>query len=215
MKINEQQRFKIMNEYEEALYEENMFNIIGIDEVGRGPIAGPVVIAGVILNAQKPILGLNDSKKLSFKKKLELDKQIRTQAIYYNICEISAKEIDEIGIANAIRKGVYQIIQKTQQLITLEHILIDYMKIDLPLKHTILKKGDQKSNSIAAASIIAKVYRDNLMIKLAQKYPQYSLDTNMGYGTKAHITAIKEHNIIKELHRESFEPIKTIVGDKK
>ncbi len=205
--------FKYMNRYEEEAYLEGDNFILGIDEVGRGPIAGEVTVAGVILNKENKILGLNDSKKLSKSKREELSIKIKEKCLDYEIVSLSAKEVDELGISNAIRKAVYILIDNLSKRIKIDKILIDYMKIDLDIKHLILKKGDANSNSIAAASIIAKVHRDHLLEKIALKYPEYGFENHVGYGTKKHIEAIKELGIIKGVHRESFEPIKSFIKE--
>ncbi len=204
-------KYQEMNVYEQKLNDQNIFNILGIDEVGRGPLAGPVVIAGVILNNKKPIYGLDDSKKLKPSKREQLYEKIIKEAVAFEIVEVSVDFIDQNGIANAITYGVYKVIKNMQNKINIEHILIDYMKINIEHNHNIIKKGDQTSNSIAAASIIAKVYRDNILKKLAQKYSDYSFDTNMGYGTKKHVEVLHKNGIINGVHRKSFEPVKSII----
>ncbi len=206
--------FKYMNRYEEESYLDGDKFILGIDEVGRGPLAGDVTVAGVILDKDKKILGLNDSKKLTKKKREELSEKIKKNCIDYEIVSLPATKVDEIGISNAIREAVYILIKKISERIQIDKILIDYMKIDLSIKHEILKKGDENSNSIAAASIVAKVYRDDLLAKLDSMYPEYGFSTNAGYGTKKHIEAIKKIGIIKGVHRETFEPIKSFIKEK-
>ncbi len=205
--------FKYMNRYEEEAYLEGHNFILGIDEVGRGPIAGEVTVAGVILDKKKKIIGLNDSKKLSKKKRQELSLEIKKKCLDYEIVSLSADKVDEIGISNAIREAVYELINNLSKRIKIDKILIDYMKIDLSINHLILKKGDANSNSIAAASIIAKVHRDGLLEKLDTLYPEYGFASHVGYGTKKHIEAIKKLGIIEGVHRKTFEPIKTFIKE--
>lgn len=202
-----------MNFFEEEAYKEGKSFILGIDEVGRGPLAGDVTVAGVILDKDNLIKGLNDSKKLSEKKRNLLAKEIKEKAVIYDIVSIDAPTIDEIGISNAIRKAVYILIDNISKKVKIDKILIDYMKIELEIEHEILKKGDSRSNSIAAASIIAKVNRDAKMVEISSKYADYGFDKNKGYGTKTHIEAIKKYGIIKGIHRISFEPIKTFLKE--
>ncbi len=206
--------FKKMNKYEEEAYLDGDNIILGIDEVGRGPIAGDVTVAGVILDKNKKIIGLNDSKKLSKIKREELDIKIRENCIDFEIVSISPTKIDEIGISNAIREAVFILIDNISKRNKIDKILIDYMKIDLDIKHLILKKGDTLSNSIAAASIIAKVNRDKNLCKIDKKYPEYGFSTHVGYGTKKHIEAIKKLGIIEGVHRKTFEPVKSFVREK-
>lgn len=194
-----------------ALYDfDNSFGnykyIAGVDEVGRGPLAGPIVAAAVILERNTLeddfILGLNDSKKLSEKKREELAQIIKEKAVAYYISEISNKEIDTKGIAyanNQIFLNACSLISTKPELVLSDGYLVKNIKIEN--KYVI--KGDTKSASIAAASIIAKVYRDNLMKEYSKIYTQYKFESNMGYGSKEHIEAIKEHGIC-EIHRKSF-----------
>ena len=184
----------------------NFKYVAGVDEVGRGPLAGPIVSCAVILDLNvledDLILDLKDSKKLSSKKREELSKIIKEKALAYYIAESSNEEIDEKGIAYCNNKVFIEAC--TSIKIKPELVLSDGYKvrgIDIPNKLVI--KGDAKSASIAAASIVAKVYRDNLMKEYAKKYPYYDFEGNAGYGTKKHIDAIKEKGICK-IHRKSF-----------
>lgn len=207
------EQYEKLNKHENELYKKGYFNILGIDEVGRGPLAGDVVIAGVILDPNVPIYNLNDSKKLTENKRNTLSEEIIKKAKCYSIVSVPVNIIIEKGINYAIIYGVNKIIENISFQVNIDFILIDYMKIDLELEHLILKKGDSISNSIAAASIIAKVYRDRKMIELKDKYPNYLFEKHKGYGTKKHIEAIKEYGIIKGLHRENFEPIKSFLKE--
>lgn len=183
----------------------------GIDEVGRGPLAGPVVAACVVIpkavrNAEF-INDVKDSKKLSLKKREELYEQI-TQFCTYAIAEITPTEIDEINILQATLKAMKS---SHDQIAGVTHALIDGNKAPILSSQTkTLVKGDQKSKSIAAASIIAKVHRDRIMLNLAQQYPQYGWETNSGYPTKQHRDAILKYGITTA-HRKSFGPVRKII----
>lgn len=197
-----------MNRYEDEYHKLGYNNIIGIDEVGRGPLAGSVVVAGVVLD--KPIYGLDDSKKLSHKKIEELAKIIKQEAIAYKIVEVRATTIEKIGIKKAVLKSMQRVVNEIE--CEVDFALIDFEKPKLKIDSLSMKKGDSNSNSIAAASIIAKDFRDRKMIKLSKKYPNYGFETNVGYGTKKHLEAIEKYGIIKGVHRRNFEPIKSKVG---
>lgn len=186
--------------------------IAGVDEAGRGPLAGPVVCACVImpLDESKMLLGINDSKKVTAKKRSELFKNIKNTAIAYSIVEISEKVIDEINILNATKLGMSKAIQDVEKQLeekfnkNLDVVLIDAVRLpEVQIKQQNIIKGDAKSYNIAAASILAKVYRDNLMEKFAKKYPQYNFEKHKGYGTKLHIENLKKYGKC-EIHRESF-----------
>lgn len=177
--------------------------ITGIDEAGRGPLAGPVVCACVImpLQADKIIDGVNDSKKLSPKKRELLYDEIVKTAIDFSIVEVDEKTIDEINILQATRLGMKKALENLK--ITPNIVLIDAVKIDTNLPQDNIIKGDALSYNIAAASILAKVYRDRLMVQLDQKYPHYQFAKHKGYGTKVHIEALKKYGKCP-IHRESF-----------
>ena len=177
--------------------------IAGIDEAGRGPLAGPVVCACVImpLDEDKIIEGINDSKKLSAKKRDVLYDKIIEKAISYKIVEVDHKTIDEINILQSTRKGMKEAVEGLN--ITPDIVLIDAVNIDTCLPQESIIKGDTLSYNIAAASILAKVYRDRLMEKLDKKYPEYGFKKHKGYGTKSHIEALKKYRK-SEIHRDSF-----------
>ncbi len=193
-------------EYEEKYRLEGYKYIAGIDEVGRGPWAGPVVAAAVILPAEcQKMAGINDSKKLSEKKRNELDLVIREVSVGFGIGEASCEEIDEIGLQPATFLAFSRAIEELENV---DYLLIDGMqwkKCKLPNQSII--QGDAISMSIAAASIIAKVYRDNLMCDFHKDFPDYGFDKHKGYGTKQHIEALQKVGICT-LHRKSFKPIK-------
>ena len=190
--------------YERALLEKGYQYIAGVDEVGRGPLAGPVVCAAVIMPLEKDLLveGVDDSKKLSEKKREELAKLIKERAIAYTVYEVSEKEIDEINILEATKLGMKNALAALK--ILPDTVLTDgNMVLDIPYPQQSVVHGDALSYSIGAASIIAKVYRDHLMDDFAKLYPAYSFEKNKGYGTAAHIQAIKEVGACP-IHRKTF-----------
>jgi len=205
----EQARLKLleMSEYE-RLYKSQGFTLIaGIDEVGRGPLAGPVVAAAVILPDDFQILGIDDSKKLSETKREELYELIRSTAVSIGVGIIEAEEIDTINIYEATKKAMYVALNELH--ISPDFLLVDAMKLTTPIPSEAIIKGDSKSISIAAASIIAKVTRDRMMKELAQSFPEYRFEQNMGYGTKEHIEALQLYGATP-YHRRSFAPIKEL-----
>ena len=191
-----------MWEIEDSCVAEGYQLICGVDEAGRGPLAGPVCAAAVILPEHIDIPGLNDSKKLTDKRRRELFPVIQEQAVAYGIAFASEQEIDEINILQATFLAM-------QRAIDMLPVKPDLALIDgnrakdfgVPVKTVI--KGDSLSASIAAASILAKVTRDNLMVELAEKYPEYGFEIHKGYGTKAHYAALREHGACP-IHRQSF-----------
>lgn len=191
-------------QYERALLAQGLQYIAGVDEVGRGPLAGPVVCAAVImpLDEENIIVGIDDSKKLSAKKRETLAEEIKKRALAYTIVEVSEKEIDEINILEATKLGMKKALETLE--ITPQSVLTDgnmTLNIDFPQRSVI--GGDALSYSIGAASIIAKVYRDKMMDDYAKEYPQYAFECNKGYGTAAHIQAIKEYGLCP-IHRRTF-----------
>lgn len=187
--------------YEKTFISQGKKYIAGIDEVGRGPLAGPVVCAIVIMPLDDIIDGIDDSKKLSQKKRENLDKVIREKAISYKICEIDESRIDEINILNATKECMLRCIEEIE--VKPDIVLVDAVKLDTSVPTYPIIKGDLLSYSIGCASIIAKVYRDNLMVEYGKLYPEYDFKGNKGYGTKKHTTAIKEIGPCK-IHRRSF-----------
>ncbi len=188
--------------YELELLSHGYEYIAGIDEVGRGPLAGPVYAAAVILNPYKDIYGVRDSKKLSKEKREELSKKICEDCLCYCIASASVEEIDTLNILNATKLAMKRAIQGLK--IKPQYILIDALRLeDVDIPQTGIIKGDDTSISIGAASIIAKVKRDEYMDILSTKYPQYHFESNKGYGTKEHTDAIKEYGPC-EHHRRTF-----------
>ena len=198
-------------QYERALREKGIKLIAGVDEVGRGPLIGPVVTACVILPEVFSLDGLTDSKKLSEKKREEFYVKIKEQAIGIGIGIVEAKEIDKINILEATKKAMKMAIENCP--VKPEHVLIDAVKLDLDIPTTSIIKGDLKSITISAASVIAKVTRDHMMDELDKKYPYYDFKHNKGYPTKKHLEALKEYGLLKE-HRKSYAPVKAILEEK-
>lgn len=190
--------------YENELYDKGLKYIGGVDEVGRGPLIGSVVASCVVLPKGFVLEGLNDSKKLSEKKRNEFYDVIMKEAVAVGIGIVDEKKIDEINIYEATKIAMKEAIHNTN--IKLDHVLIDAMPLDIDVDTTSIIKGDAKSISIAAASVIAKVTRDKMMYELDKKYPMYDLANNKGYGTKKHIEAIEKYGITK-YHRLSFKPV--------
>jgi len=191
--------------YEKELFKEKINYIGGTDEAGRGPLFGPVVAACVILPKEFKLDGLNDSKKLSEKKREEYYEYLINNVIY-GVGIVSSKEIDEINIYEASRKAMTIAIEEVRKQTKLEYVLSDAMPIDLDIPVKPIIKGDAKSITIAAASVIAKVTRDKMMYELDKIYPMYDLANNKGYGTKKHLAAIDEYGITK-YHRLSYAPV--------
>lgn len=192
-----------MKEFETELYNNGINYIAGIDEVGRGPLVGPVVTAAVILPKDFYDERINDSKKLTEKKRELLYNVIMENAISVGIGISSGDVIDEINILTATKKAMIEAVNNLN--VRPEHLLIDAVKLDIDIPQTSIIKGDAKSESIAAASIIAKVTRDRMMVELDKLHPEYDFKHNKGYGTKKHIEAIRKYGIIKE-HRKTFAP---------
>ena len=209
MKEKEEQRLNELKEIDKSYFKEGYKYICGIDEAGRGPLAGPVVVAAVIMPKDSMIEGVNDSKKVSEKKREKLYELIIEEAISYSVGIVDQNEIDRINILNATKAGLTEAVRTLK--VKPELILVDALtNIDtcgVPYQSII--KGDAKSYSIAAASIIAKVTRDRIMREWDKVYPQYGFERHKGYGTAAHISAIKENGLCP-LHRLSF--VKNIIN---
>lgn len=195
--------------YERQLWEQGYDIVAGVDEVGRGPLAGPVVAAAVVLPQDFSILGINDSKKVTEKKREELFSIIKEEAVAYGIGIVDHQVIDEINILEATKIAMKKAItnlkidleKKTGK--SLKYILIDALTLDIDVPQMGMVKGDAKSVSIAAASIIAKVTRDHMMIDYDTKYPGYSFASNKGYGTKAHYEGLDSLGMCP-IHRKTF-----------
>ena len=193
-----------MYEYENELYEKGINLIGGIDEVGRGPLIGPVVTACVILPKDYVLEGLTDSKKLSEKKREKFYDILMKDAISIGIGIVDEKEIDKVNIYQATKEAMKDAVDNMK--VKPEHILVDAMPLELDIPTTSIIKGDAKSITIAAASVIAKVTRDRMLYELDKIYPMYDLKHNKGYPTKKHLEAISEYGITK-YHRLSYAPV--------
>lgn len=199
-------------QYEKELWNKGFNNIAGVDEVGRGPLIGPVVTACVILPRDFKLDGLTDSKKLTEKKREEYYKYIIENALSVSIGIMDENVIDEVNIYEATKLAMYQAINNSS--IKPDYVLIDAMKLEeLVIPNLPIIKGDAKSISIAAASVIAKVTRDRMMIELDKKYPMYGFKSHKGYPTKKHVEAILEYGLI-DGYRKTFKPISTILNNK-
>lgn len=202
--------YEEMSEFEAALLAQNNNALIcGIDEVGRGPLAGPVVTCAVILNENHQFTGLNDSKKLSPKQRQSIEEQLLNDVFAYAYGYATVEEIDRLNIYEATKIAMLRAIEALS--IRPTHLLVDAMTLDTDIPQTSLIKGDARSVSIAAASVLAKEHRDKYMRKLAEKYPGYGFEKNVGYGTQQHLDGIKQFGIIPE-HRKTFEPIKSLTN---
>lgn len=195
--------------YEHELNSKGIKLIAGVDEVGRGPLYGPVVTAAVILPENYELAGLTDSKKLSKKKRDIFYEIIKRDAISYAIGIKGPEVIDEVNIYEATKLAMCEAIENLS--VRPEHVLIDAMKLDLDIPSTSIIKGDAKSLSIAAASVIAKVTRDRMLDEVANIHPEYGFEHHKGYPTKAHIDAVIKYGVI-EGYRKTFEPIKSIIN---
>ncbi|RZI53002.1 ribonuclease HII [Aeribacillus pallidus] len=199
------QQFQNMCKYERALKEKGFRMLAGIDEVGRGCLAGPVVAACVILPDEFYLPGLTDSKKISKQKREEFFQYIMDRAVDVGIGFVSAKEIDELNIYNATKKAMLLAIDQLKQAKP-DHLLIDALELPINIPQLSIIKGDEKSITIAASSCIAKVVRDRYMEELGKQFPEYGFERHVGYGTKQHLEAIEKHGVT-EHHRKSFAPV--------
>lgn len=199
--------------YEKELWGKGINYVAGVDEVGRGPLIGPVVTACVVLPHDFKLEGLTDSKKLSEKKRNEYAKYIKNNSLCYSIGIVGPEEIDEINIYQASKKAMLLAINEIRKKITVEHVLTDAMPLELDIPTTSIIKGDLKSITISAASVLAKVTRDNMMYELDKKYPMYGFANHKGYPTKKHLAAIKEYGLI-DGYRKTYGPIKELLERK-
>ena len=203
-----------MLDFEEQFYNEKIKVIVGVDEAGRGPLCGPVVAAACILPRTYINEKINDSKKLSEKKREQLYDEIINNALSYGVGIVDSKRIDEINIYEATKEAMHLAI--SQLKVDYDLILTDAMKLkDEKVDVIDIIKGDAKCQCIAAASIIAKVTRDRILLDMDQKHPEYGFKSHKGYGTKKHVEAIKEYGIIDGFYRETYEPIKSLLLEEK
>ena len=201
--------------YEKELWNKGLEYIGGVDEVGRGPLVGPVVTACVVLPKDFKLDGLTDSKKLTEKKREEYYEYIINHCICYATGECSPEEIDKYNILEATKIAMKRAIDKVNENIKLDYILIDgNMRFNFDYKYESIVKGDAKSISIAAASVVAKVTRDRMLIELDKKYPMYGFKDHKGYPTKKHIEAVMKYGLI-DGYRKTFKPISDILEKEK
>ena len=205
--VEEDLRLEKMLAYEKELYAQGIQLIAGVDEVGRGPLAGPVVAAAVILPKNCKIPGLNDSKKIPKSKHQAIYQAVLDQAISVGIGVKDNHVIDQVNIYEATKLAMLEAIHELEP--QPQHLLIDAMKLDFPIPQTSIIKGDANSLSIAAASIVAKVTRDQMMAAYDQEYPGYDFAQNAGYGTTKHLEGLEKQGV-SPIHRRSFEPIKSM-----
>ncbi len=209
-RIDEDERLEGMLAYEKECYARGMELIAGVDEVGRGPLAGPVVAAAVILPKGCKISGLNDSKKIPKSKHKEIYEAVLQNAVAIGIGIKDNQVIDQVNIYEATKLAMMEAIGQLDP--QPQHLLIDAMKLDLPISQTSIIKGDANSLSIAAASIVAKVTRDQMMEEFDKEYPGYDFAQNAGYGTAKHLAGLEQLGVTP-IHRLSFEPVKTMCED--
>ena len=205
--LDEDLRLEQMLRYEKELYQAGYQTIAGIDEVGRGPLAGPVVAAAVILPPGCKIKGLNDSKKIPKKKHQEIYQAVLDKALAVGIGLIDNEIIDQVNIYEATKLAMKEALSKLR--LKSDYLLIDAMKLDVDIPQESIIKGDANSLSIAAASIVAKVTRDKLMTDYDKEFPGYDFAQNAGYGTKSHLQGL-EQNGVTPIHRKTFEPVKSM-----
>ena len=208
--VDEDLRLEKMLAYEKELYAQGIDLIAGVDEVGRGPLAGPVVAAAVILPKACKILGLNDSKKIPKSKHKEIYEAVLQNAIAIGIGIKDNQVIDQVNIYEATKLAMMEAIGQLEP--QPQHLLIDAMRLDLPISQTSIIKGDANSLSIAAASIVAKVTRDQMMEEFDCEYPGYDFTQNAGYGTANHLAGLDKLGVTP-IHRRSFEPVKSMCED--
>ena len=209
-RLDEDERLEGMLAYEKECYARGMELIAGVDEVGRGPLAGPVVAAAVILPKACKIPGLNDSKKIPKSKHKEIYEAVLQNAIAIGIGVKDNQVIDQVNIYEATKLAMMEAIGQLEP--QPQHLLIDAMKLDLPISQTSIIKGDANSLSIAAASIVAKVTRDQMMEEFDKEYPGYDFAKNAGYGTAKHLAGLVQLGVTP-IHRRSFEPVKSMCED--
>ncbi|WP_195327390.1 ribonuclease HII [Streptococcus parasanguinis] len=209
-RLDEDERLEGMLAYEKELYTQGIQLIAGVDEVGRGPLAGPVVAAAVILPKACKIPGLNDSKKIPKSKHKEIYEAVLQNAIAIGIGVKDNHVIDQVNIYEATKLAMMEAIGQLEP--QPQHLLIDAMRLDLPIPQTSIIKGDANSLSIAAASIVAKVTRDQMMEEFDCEYPGYDFTQNAGYGTANHLAGLDKLGVTP-IHRRSFEPVKSMCED--
>ncbi len=207
----ERSRLEAMLTYERELWDKGVAHVAGVDEVGMGPLAGPVVAAAVVLRPGASIPGIDDSKRLTRKRRESLSVQIRAEAIAYGLGSCSPEEIDRLNIFQAGREAMRRAVEALEP--GAEHLLVDARAVAVPIPQTAIKGGDRRSQAIAAASILAKVARDELMDEMAGTYPGYGFERHRGYPTAAHLRALTRLGPTS-IHRRSFGPVSALNGKK-
>jgi len=199
-------------ELEKSLWSRGYRNVFGIDEVGRGPLAGPIVAGCVVINSQKQVIsGVRDSKMVSKIKREGLSKSIMKSCTDFGVGVVEVKELDTIGVSKAVKLAMIRAIESVRSLEP-DYLIVDGKNV-LPIDKYLMDRitrGDMLHYSIAAASIIAKVYRDNLMVEYSKIFPEFGFEKHSGYGTKFHLDAIKRYGVC-DIHRKSFRPIKELL----
>ncbi len=209
--IDEDLRLENMLRYEKELYLQGYKAIVGIDEVGRGPLAGPVVAACVALPKNCKIKGLNDSKKIPKSKHKVIYQAILEKALGIGVGIMDNQVIDQVNIYEATKLAMIEALSNLSGQVTqADYLLIDAMKLDVPISQQSIIKGDANSLSIAAASIVAKVTRDQMMVDFDEQFPGYGFAQNAGYGTKEHLEGLHKYGVLS-IHRKTFEPIKSMI----
>ena len=209
--IDEDLRLENMLRYEKELYLQGYKVIVGIDEVGRGPLAGPVVAACVALPKNCKIKGLNDSKKIPKSKHKVIYQAILEKALGIGVGIMDNQVIDQVNIYEATKLAMIEALANLSGQVTrADYLLIDAMKLDVPISQQSIIKGDANSLSIAAASIVAKVTRDQMMVDFDEQFPGYAFAQNAGYGTKEHLEGLHKYGVLS-IHRKTFEPIKSMI----
>lgn len=206
----EMARVEALYRYESEFYKKGVRYVAGIDEVGRGPLAGPVTAAAVILPPHWFAVGLNDSKKVTPKRREELAEAIRREAAAVSVVSLPPEDIDALNIYEATMMAMYEAVKRLA--VPPEAVIVDAMPLHFSVPVLSLVHGDAKSASVAAASIVAKVHRDHLMDEYAERYPEYDFARNKGYGTAEHIAAIERYGITP-IHRKSFDPVRSMLED--
>ena len=208
---HERERLIVMTSFERELHEKGCRHVAGVDEVGAGPLAGPVVAGAVVLAPGTLRRGVDDSKKLTASRRAELAAQIREEAVSFSVGACTPKEIDELNIYQASREAMRRAVGGLE--VSPDHLLVDARTVPrVAVAQTPLKKGDQRSQSIAAASILAKVYRDELMEAYSKQYPGYGFEVHAGYPTPAHLKALAQLGPTP-IHRQSFGPVQRCVSE--
>lgn len=196
---------------EQIRTEENVLNIAGFDEAGRGPLCGPVACGGCVLPRDYYFPFIDDSKKLTPKERKKAFDKIKKVALAYSVQLIYPEEIDKINILEASRLGMELCLKEIEKELKVDYIVTDYMKLHTSIPVRAIPKGDATSQCVAAASILAKVTRDEYMEEMDKRYPEYLLAKHKGYPTKAHIQLLEEHGVIKGFYRESYNPVKIVL----